>query len=54
MRVALALILWALVGCTTSIPRSTPIPGGQRVTPPPGWIVYCAEHPEDTGCPNPP
>lgn len=37
-----------LAGCS-AVPTSTPMPEGQAVAPPEGWVGYCLRHPDDEG-----
>ena len=47
----LFLNLLGLAGCATAPPPSEPLPLGEKVAPPAGWISYCRRHDrEDPAC----
>lgn len=52
LRAAAAAALLMLAACESKPPESSPMPTGESVRPPIGWIVYCHRHPEDPGCPS--
>jgi len=45
-----ALVLTLLLTACTSLENSTPIPRGEVVSAPGGWIKYCEDEPEDEQC----
>ena len=52
-RFALVMLLGVagLCGCTAAPPPSEPLPLGEKIAPPAGWISYCRRHDlEDVAC----